>query len=516
MPFDQRSRGKLQSSGPFVARVTSVLDPTFMGSMEVAIEKGFTSDADLQSQTYIVQYLSPFYGVTNVRYEGGDARKFDDVQKSYGFWMVPPDVGTRVLVIFVDGDPNQGYWIGCIQDKFQNHMIPGLSSSSNNYITPEEELMYGTKELPVTEFHKKSADPDKLISPNAQTKAIHPFASRLMAQGLLLDNVRGVTSSSARREIPSSVFGISTPGPLDTEGRKTVFGYNEKKPVPINRLGGTQFVMDDGDEYGQNELVRIRTRTGHQILLHNSADLVYIANANGTAWLELTSQGKIDIYAKDSVSIHSEQDFNFRADRDLNFEAGRNVNIRSAGSANINVEKNINEISLQNKQVYIGGDFHTYTSGTVYQETAGDFNILSAGNNKFSATGDTSIKSGGYHKESANQVHMNSPSNAAVQADNAQSPVSIRTFALPNRSNDQKWADSNYYQADSLLSISLRVPTFEPWDEHENLDPTRFTKEFTDNLTTSTNITLQNYTDSVGNPVFDAFSLPVKVVKVKK
>ena len=70
-----------------------------------------------------------------------------------------------------------------------------------------------------------------------------------------------------------------------------------------------------------NELFRIRTRTGHQILLHNSEDLVYIANANGTAWIEMTANGKIDFFAEDSVSVHSKGDFNFKTDRDFNFQA---------------------------------------------------------------------------------------------------------------------------------------------------------------------------------------------------
>ena len=33
------------------------------------------------------------------------------------------------------------------------------------------------------------------------------------------DNIRGNTSSSARRESPSQVFGISTPGPIDFTGQ---------------------------------------------------------------------------------------------------------------------------------------------------------------------------------------------------------------------------------------------------------------------------------------------------------
>jgi uncharacterized protein (DUF2345 family) len=133
------------------------------------------------------------------------------------------------------------------------------------------------------------------------------------------------------------VFGISTPGPPKVGGKKYKVGPdNEKFEVYAEREGGTQFVMDDGvigkdEKTGKvgikDELVRIRTRTGHQILLHNSADLIYICNSKGTAWIEMTSNGKIDIFAADSVSIHSEQDFNFRADRNVNIEAGNNVHL---------------------------------------------------------------------------------------------------------------------------------------------------------------------------------------------
>jgi hypothetical protein len=80
-----------------------------------------------------------------------------------------------------------------------------------------------------------------------------------------------------------------------------------------------------------NEYFRVRTRTGHQLLLHNSEDLIYIGNAKGTSWIELTSNGKIDIYAEDSISIHSQNDINLRADRDVNIEGGRNVNIKATG-----------------------------------------------------------------------------------------------------------------------------------------------------------------------------------------
>jgi len=295
MPILSRTNRVLSHPGPWIGVVTNHLDPSYMGSLEVVLLKATTGEFDLQNETVIVKYVSPFYGVTSVNFEGTNSAEFNDVQKSYGMWFVPPDIGTQVMCIFIDGDLNNGYWFGCVADTFQNHMVPGIAASQYSAMTAEQERYYGTRYVPVAEFLKKGRKVDD-PRPDTFTKPVHPFAERLLTQGLLTDTIRGVTSSSARREVPSSVFGISTPGPLDPNGKKGYVGYERKVVTPVSRLGGSTFVMDDGDESGQNELVRIRTRTGHQILLHNSQDLIYIANSKGTAWIEMTSNGKLDIY----------------------------------------------------------------------------------------------------------------------------------------------------------------------------------------------------------------------------
>ena len=505
MPIEsrQRSNSVFLHPGPFLARITNLLDPTYMGSVEVVIEKGFSGNSAIQSQTYIAQYMSPFYGVTNINYEGADPTNFDDVQKSYGMWMVPPDIGTKVLVIFLGGDPNECFWIGCVPDRFQNQMIPGIAASVNTQITKEQELKYGTTNLPVAEFHKRSKK--ELLNPNAQKKPIHPFADRLLAQGLLLDNIRGITSSSARREVPSMVFGISTPGPLDPNGKKAAIGYDTNKgsPVPVSRLGGTQFVMDDGDSTGKNELVRLRTRTGHQILMHNSSDLIYIANSKGTAWIELSSNGKIDIYAQDSVSIHSETDFNFKADRDINLEAGRNVNIKAFNNMSTEVRQDYNLTVDQNGKILfngtydhtvndiakltVGADFNLGVGGAANLTSTGDFSIKSGANNKFTAGASTNILSGGMHKETASQIHMNGPAaSAASSALSATTPDHLPIFSLPNRNKTAGWSNGNFYKASSVTSIMQRMPTHEPWDQHESINPVKFSAANTDTVAGTT------------------------------
>jgi hypothetical protein len=330
------------------------------------------------------------------------------------------------------------------------------------------------------------------------TKPATPFETALDNQGLLEDDIRGITTTSARREIPSMVFGISTPGPVDKQqgARTGSFGKAEHKigKAFVSRLGGSSFVMDDGDdkfirrtaatdgppEYANvedgdtagevtiphNELIRIRTRTGHQILLHNSEDLIYIGNSRGTAWIELSSDGKIDIYAEDSISMHTKQDFNFYADRDINMEAGRNFNLKVADRHQTEVGGDLNLLIAGNKNVLIDGDMGITISGNNKITTTGNFDLNTSGANKFTAGGATDILSGGNHTETAPAIHMNGPGAAA--AESATPPEPLPTFANPDETET------------AIDSIMLRIPSHEPWPHHENLDPVSFKPDMTD------------------------------------
>ncbi len=540
-PIKRRdSQKRLASPGPYIGIVTNHLDPTYMGALEVSLILPSGGSVELQSQTVIVQYATPYGGSTAVKFEGNDSSKYDDVQKSYGFWGVPPDIGQRVICFFIDSDPNDGIWLGCLHSDFQNHMVPGVAASQNVEITPEEERKYGTRFLPVAEFHKKSRKDaseksQDINTPNKYNKPIHPFADRLLAQGLLLDTIRGTTTSSARREIPSNVFGISTPGPIDEKSPKKEIVYNEETvKIPVSRLGGSTFVMDDGDKDGANELVRIRTRTGHQILLHNTHDLIYIANSKGTAWIELTSNGKIDVYAKDSVSIHSEADFNFLADRDVNIEAGRDINMYAGGSYQLDVVNNYTLViqgdgrlvfagaydhTVEDKmsitcsdQIHVGAndkiyitsldDIHFKTAKKLFQNSADNLHIktdkilfVESTDNmhlktdaefRLAATGNTNIKSA-HHIEEADRIDMNGPDAAvaepaepATAATSAEIPAALPRYELPNRSKDAGWANGQFYKTEDIETIMKRAPTHEPWDHHENVNPEKFTSEKTD------------------------------------
>ena len=376
--------------------------------------------------------------------------------------MVPPDIDTKVLVMFADGNINSGFWMGCVYEDFINHMTPGIGSSEKFVGTSSELDSYcelNLEQVPVSEVQRKAETQNigRLNTDPRQDNAYPvrpahtPSSTTLIDQGLITDDVRGTTSSSARRETPSQVFGISTPGPIDFEGQKTspresinrhgkIYSDSDDEfaftNVAHSRLGGNTFVMDDGTPIKregntnvtdiENELIRLRTRSGSQVLLHNSKDVVYIINNSGTAWIEFTQDGKIDVYAKDSVSIHTENDMNFRADRDINLEAGRNVNIKAIKSAGAPGQDS-------------GGRVHI-DAGANYELVIGSDGLIKAGANiKTFAGTDFNVNTG-------NEIHFNTSGKVSSSV-----TASLATHGTSD-----------------LTSIMKRIPTQEPWTDHED------------------------------------------------
>lgn len=494
--------------GPVWAKVVSNIDPTYMGGLEVQILREVGNDDDVSGQVIPVKYLSPFFGSTSRKFVT-DTEDYNNTQKSFGMWMVPPEVGSIVVCIFINGDYRKGYWIGCVLEENMNFSVPGHAATKFKVDGLEERV-------PVAEYNKvvrgSTQDPTKIL------KVESPLSQVLKDQGLLKDDIRGITTSSARRESPSQVFGISTPGPVDKSSgaKKGVIGKAEHQ-VPnafVSRLGGSSFVMDDGDdkflrkespadgppEYAgvelnetdgdvkrpHNELVRIRTRTGHQILLHNSEDLIYISNSRGTAWVELTSDGKIDIFSQDSISVHTKQDLNFFAERDINFECIRNLNIKVGnemhthtmgdqilivdGKQKIHVKQEVDKTYELTYKQHVKKNVEKLFDENLKVTVLENTDLNTTGHNWFTAGATTEIKSTGNHIETAAQIHMNGPgASTAAKASEAELPQRLKLHTMIDQTEEEIGN-----------SILRRIPTFEPYHQHENLDPLKVKPEKTD------------------------------------
>lgn len=584
--LDKRSSGVGSSAlppGPYVAEVVNHLDNKRQGSLRVQILSNILSgnDASIAGQLFTVRYCMPFYGVNSVT-SNQKNNDYYSTQQSYGFWAVPPDPGTKVLVMFAEGLANQGYWIGCIQDEYMNHMVPGGYPADKPTNIIQEGILadFKDKSLPTGEFNKSilsgegtgPLDRRRGNNPDKFPRPLNPMMSlTLTKQGLEQDIVRGLTTTSSRRDVPNTVYGWNTPGPLDKRSGRPKGKYGEKETQVDyfrSRLGGSAFTMDDGDPsilrmgiakenpatyydientpknvskadvtLPFNEHIRLRTRTGHQILLHNTEDLIYIGNAQGSAWIELTSNGKIDIYANDSINIRTETDLNIKADRNINIESGKDMNFTAGRDYKLmvnndrDVKTNKNETTFVGKdknewtgdnhtvavgsdqdiqikgshrttistnyslqvagdgKIAINGEYGSKVAGNYRQVVVGAYNLNTTGDNKFTSGANTQIKSTVNHKETAGgQIHMNSPSQEALGADTISD-----TFTAPVTSDtEDKTLDST--STDLTVSVSSdalrasvaataerprRIPRHEPWDAHENINPAGHTPSAT-------------------------------------
>ena len=553
MSTDQRSSGnsRTNTTGVYLGRIVNHLDTTFMGGVEVEILKR-TASGNVQEKI-ACKYASPFAGQTP--YTGlGRGTDYGSSQKSYGFWAVPPDIGTQVIVLMPEGDYSQAYWVACVQDTAMNFSMPGNAGTTLNNIDP-------TKALPVAEYNKLTqdpagSDPTKVIKP-ANTYA----QERLANAGLDADWVRGTNTSSARRELPSMVFGISTPGPHDTSGPTHRYGpQNAQINAPYSRLGGSSFVMDDGDtsmhrrlsakegppEYARtesgdvsgnpklpaNELIRIQTRTGHQIVMHNTEDLIYISHGSGDSWIEMTANGKIDIYSKDSISIRTETDLNFTADRDINFTAKENINMvaekniklhsletmsQQAKNYKMLVEEDSNIRIDKDSFTYVNGDQHLYVNDNKLTVVKSNYDIKTDLDLKLSQQ-NLDIKSnveinllasgGNINLVSSQNIAAEASSNIGLKAQNIQlnsrsdteivgNRVGISTsdFKAPNATPGTVSVNAPTAEeakpVDNIATEALefddaeyafytkRIPAREPWADHEHLKPLDVTPELT-------------------------------------
>jgi putative chitinase len=211
----------------------------------------------------------------------------------------------------------------------------------------------------------------------------------------------------------------------------------------------------------------------------------------------MTSNGKIDIYATDSVSIHTEQDFNFRADRDINLEAGRNIHMRSVKNMETNIGgyhllaiEDYSKISVRNDfDLAIGdttkitsqSDFHLNVGQNILASAASGMNLIGGSSFKIGSGGVFGVDANGQVIMVGSRIDLNGPAAPApTAAANAETPPLLTIYSLPNRDVSYGWGPDKFYNTGTIKTIMQRVPTHEPWPQHENVNPSKFTPQATD------------------------------------
>jgi hypothetical protein len=351
------------SPGPFVGKIKNNLDPTHSGRLQVWIPE-FGGDENNTENWRTVSYASPFLGSTP-REEKEQKADFAGVPHTYGMWFTVPDLENFVLCIFVAGDPRRGFWFACVPKNVSQYMLPAIGATSNyDSTTINDSKLKAIKKhskLPVAEFNENIPSQDLSNFKTSIKKPVHEEQLKLLVeQGLDRDDTRGIITSSSQRESPSSVYGFSTPGRPIVDPNTELLKSSTKKEISPkdlavkSRKGGHSLVMDDGDSSNKNQLLRLRSATGHQILMNDSDNILYIINNKGTAWVEFTEDGKINIFSNSELNIRSKSDLNIHSDKDININAENNLNICAKKKATVESESLILRTSKKTT-MYSGG-----------------------------------------------------------------------------------------------------------------------------------------------------------------
>ena len=455
-----KPRGKLKKNAPgagvasviqvpIICTVMSTVDPTFQGQIAVYPSENMAKDAyDTENWIY-VNRLAGFAGQTEGISSDDDYGKYTGNPSSYGQWNAPPDKLTKVICIFVNGDPNYGFYIGSAPDPETLSMIPAIGSSDNVTLNEGEAASYaGAPRLPTTNINVNNPAIKDSASYLADAKPVHSYTASIMQQqGILRDKYRGPISTSATREASSRVgWGVSTPGRPIYQGGLTDADIASKLDLSpenyrvVTRRGGHSLVMDDGDIIGRDQLIRLRTALGHQILMSDDGQMLSILHSNGQSYIELGKEGTIDVFSTNSVNIRTQGDLNLHADNDLNLSA-KNVNINSTENTTLNADKEFSQ--------RVGGDYSLYTLQNLKMKADAALAI--------EAAGQIGIKTAAEIFNEGSKIHLND--GAASLTPGVVEPIDVILHPDTLFDDTVGWAAA----LAKLPSITSRAPAHMPW-----------------------------------------------------
>lgn len=333
---------------PVTGIVVSADDPLNNGRLRVFCPALHDDPRNPESIPWAL-YVSPMYGQiddqTAVRGPTG-ARTKGAV--SYGFWAIP-EVGAEVLIFFVNGDPAQRVWTGCIPKHQSNN-----SYGHGRYV-------WATDALPDGPFSGgTSAEQSVGLGDRPTDQRIQPLYDNLTeafsgrrtsaewrTRGADIQGIANTTATTYTRStdqrpsaIQDTLRAAAAPGrPLRDHEASIVTGHGYGWSSIRNGISNTSrvsrvygfstpgfhsFTMDD--RHGSCR-VRIRTTSGTQLLLDDTNERMYVSTALGKSYFELDWNGNIDFFGERRLSFTGKKGINFTTDDTIRLHGKRGIHL---------------------------------------------------------------------------------------------------------------------------------------------------------------------------------------------
>ena len=438
----------------YIAEVMDTRTPLYNGDIKVWVLNSGTERSN-PNNWIIAHSANGTCGVT-INTSTQKKEDFNNQQTSFGWWNPMPYIGNYVFVFYPTGYGENAiaYWFGTPL-KINNIMLPGIpydltQNSSNIDYSPKCETNH--------------------LNVDHQKGQVYPMLDNaLKEQGLDKDLLRGVSTASSFREIPSMCYGFLSPLgnqfviddgwsngdkniPWTIEPRKNDMDNDGKDDYGLhhNKKQWKAELSDNSTEDKLNRFhggFRFRTRNGTQLLILDTGN-IYMINKDGSAWMELSDDGYIDCYSARGVNVASDGDINLHSKANINIEAKGMISMKSGEGFSLDTAGNI---KAQCGSLNVSAQVSV---PTVISEVA-NIGLLTSKNAQLNGTFQGTLNGTAQFATLAGSTPIQQPIPVINQV------VLTPTIVTETKSVEQMVDGSNE------TSIATRIPSHEPYAGHD-------------------------------------------------
>ena len=389
-------------------------------------------------------YITPFGGQTRVGTRGPGIQTSEG-GISYGMWAIPK-VGAQVLVMCVDGDPQHRVYLGCLYDQFTPHTMPHGRWKFDDH----------------PELEKASVNPKPYGPYTSLERFVEPLAENLREAFAFKDDpsfewrTRAADYQVAAIDVRhvNSVYGNAPDDKQIRDGQwESTQGYQISRinPDPTTSVSNANYdsmtyswtspgfhaiSMDDRQE---NCRVRFRSTAGHQIIMDDTNERIYIQTAKGNNWVEMDQAGNIDIFTTNKVNIRSQKDINLTSDETIRMHAKKGIHmysgteIRTQAVGDIHMKSAANIRTHADASIYTeaatdihakaGSNIRIQAGSSLYTEAGSAIHAKSGTTLHLTAGGSFNGSAGGEMKLTGSIIHLNGPAATPASPATAQAPA---------------------------------------------------------------------------------------------
>lgn len=396
-----------------VGVVVDTDDPLQQGRLRVFCPSHGDDPSKIHQLPWCV-YVSPFGGVINSsEYERNGVTSEGAI--AYGMWAIP-DLGANVLVGCIDGDLRRRYWFGCIYDQQQTHTLFSGRFEWSGGGEVNGPLSSNGKPIQPAYDNLREAFANKTNSPEYQSRVAEYTASAVSKTNSQQPNQAGNIHLDQQQDEIAAAQEFSFVKPIVGSHGYDYSGFGHvplkaSRVVGLSSPGMHSITMDDRPF---NNRTKWKSSSGHQIILDDSNERIYISTAKGGNYIEMDSSGNIDVYAKNRLSFHSDSDINFDATGSIRLTAGVGIygyaggenglpNLGTAptiGEIRFQAQKDMHVISDNYRQLSfadtifeVGGKRCETVGGDSFLQVQNDINVITnEGDYNLTVSGDFNIE----------------------------------------------------------------------------------------------------------------------------